>query len=102
MLVDTGATWSILVPDAASVLGVSRSEGMETTVQTADGPCRGVVAKVDLEIPAQDGEALRVQCSVFLTADWRRGPVIGYRGFLDHIRFAVEPVERSFYFGAIP
>jgi hypothetical protein len=52
-----------------------------------------------LTILADDGESLEVQATVFVSRDWPAGTFLGYSGFLERIRFAVDPQQNDFHFG---
>lgn len=36
---------------------------------------------------------------MWVSPEWRRGNFLGYEGFLNRIRFAIDPSDNSFYFG---
>ena|SRR5215471_2332109 len=48
---------------------------------------------------AEQGESLNIEASVFVAADWYLGNFLGYTGFLERLRFAVDPGTNTFYFG---
>ncbi len=65
------------------------------------GMIQGALYREMLRIPADEGEPLDVEASVFLSPDWRGPNFIGYQGLLQRIRFAVDPGENLFYFGQL-
>ena len=65
------------------------------------GTIQGAVYRDVLRLPADEGEPLDVEASIFLSPDWRGPNFIGYQGLLQRIRFAVDPEVNLFYFGRI-
>jgi hypothetical protein len=53
-----------------------------------------------IEFLADEGVAISIATSVW-TAETFQGPnLLGYGGLLEKMRFALEPAENCFYFGA--
>ena len=98
---DTGAAWSILDVEVAEAMSLLGGDGEPARMRTKDGPFEGRLERVSLEIVADEGDALRFETTVWVCPDWRGGTFLGYAGLLDHIRFAVDPSENSFHFGAM-
>jgi len=98
---DTGAAWSILDAEVAGAMSLLGGDGEPTRLRTKDGPFEGKLERVSLEIVADEGDALRIDTTVWVCPDWRGGTFLGYTGLLDRIRFAVDPSENSFHFGAM-
>ena len=48
---------------------------------------------------ADEGESCEVDATLFVSRDWVYGNFVGYSGFLERIRFAVDPGANDFYFG---
>jgi hypothetical protein len=58
--------------------------------------------RVHVTLVATDGVSLDVEATVFVSADWAGPNFIGWLGFLERLRFAVDPSERRyFYFGPV-
>lgn len=49
---------------------------------------------------ATEGEDLTVQATWFVCPEWRGPVVLGWKGSLERFRFALDPHEEFFYFGA--
>ncbi len=98
-LLDTGATWSILDWEVAELAGLHPESGQRIRYSGRWGTIEGSVVPCLFRLPADEGESLEVEGSVFVSTDWRAGNFIGYRGFLERIRFALDPGENRFYFG---
>lgn len=60
--------------------------------------------RVNVTLVADEGKDLLVPSSVLLSPDWGGPPVLGYRGFLERIRFGLDPGDYAcqdqwFFFG---
>jgi len=101
-VVDTAAPWCIFEPVVAeSLVRNSLPILRQTFLSTRLGMIQGSLYREVLRIPADEGEPLDVEASVFLSPDWRGPNFIGYQGLLQRIRFAVDPEVNLFYFGRI-
>ena len=99
-VVDTAAPWCILEPEVGSHLKRVVSPSQEQAVlSTRLGTLKGSLYRVPLTLPADEGESLDLEATVFLSPDWRGPNFIGYQGLLQRIRFAVDPETNLFYFG---
>lgn len=99
--VDTGAAWSILERDIADGLGLFDESGPPVSLSTRRGTVNGRLVRVPMTILADEGDSLRVEATLFVSQDWEQGNFIGYCGFLERIRFAVDPQTNDFYFGPL-
>ncbi|NIM13411.1 MAG: hypothetical protein GTO45_14950 [Candidatus Aminicenantes bacterium] len=65
----------------------------------------GSLHRINISLLAdqKSGYDLTVESSVFISEEWDGPIVLGYRGFLERIRFALDPGvisgEQMFYFG---
>ena len=101
-VVDTAAPWCIFEPVVAeSLVRNSLPILRQTVLSTRIGMIQGALYREVLRIPADEGEPLDVEASVFLSPDWRGPNFIGYQGLLQRIRFTVDPEVNLFYFGRI-
>jgi len=99
-VVDTAAPWCIFEPSVAeSLVRNSLPILRQTVLSTRMGLIEGAVYRDVLRIPADEGEPLDVDATIFLSPEWRGPNFIGYQGLLQRIRFAVDPEENLFYFG---
>jgi hypothetical protein len=99
-IVDTAAPWCIFKPDIAKMLqSRCEAESGTVTLSTRLGPVDGVLYRVPLTLPADEGSPLKVEATAFLSPEWQGGNFIGYMGLLQRIRFAVDPHSNLFYFG---
>ena len=96
---DTGSPWSVLDPEIAQAAGLLTATGepkkLSARGQTFDGHL------VRIPVLADEGDSLEVTATVFVSRDWPAGKnFIGYSGFLESIRVAMDPQANDFYFGA--
>jgi hypothetical protein len=101
-MVDTGAPWCIFDP----IIGAKIFERLELLrerafLQTRFGTFQGVLCRGSVTLVAHEGETLNVDAAIFLSPDWPGGNFLGYEGFLDRIRFAVDPHRNRFYFSSL-
>lgn len=94
-LLDTGAEWSLIGGELAEVLAEEcpreHDDEKPLLMSTRVGSVRGVFHRVPVTLIADTGASLEVSASVLLAKDWRLWPVLGYRGFLERIRIALDP-----------
>jgi hypothetical protein len=102
-VLDTGADWSVLNTEVAEDLGLFGIEGESISLSTRFGTIAGQLVPAAVTIIADGGDSLRVEATVFVSADWppNAGTFLGYSGLLERIRFAVDPQKNDFFFGPI-
>ncbi len=99
-LVDTAADWCVFPPELARELGyIPDPEGF-TRLSTRFGSFDGSLERTPVQFPAEEGEPLVVEATWFVSNDWPGPPVLGWKGCLGRFRFAFNPREERFYFGA--
>lgn len=107
--VDTGGVYVICNPEMAQTIDLSdKSAIRQTEVLTALGLVTGDLYRMDIRLTATTGEDLSVSGIVFVPTEKFEGLskfpplVLGYRGFLEHLRFGVDTGYQGggvFYFG---
>jgi hypothetical protein len=91
-LLDTGAEWSIFGGELAEDLEqAAEDEGRDVVMHTRLGRVGSRLYRLGVVLLADDGEDLHTSASVLLSRGWEGPPVLGYRGFLERIRFAIDP-----------
>ncbi|MCL1464192.1 aspartyl protease family protein [Argonema galeatum] len=105
-VVDTGAPYVILAPKVASDAGVAPASALERKTMLIRGMrLEGFVVRLNIKLKAQYGEDLDVDSTVFVPEVeeyWGNFPsFIGLTGFLERIRFAIDPSTDTFYFGQL-
>jgi len=116
-IVDTGAGICIFRPEVVAPLHLEQHPEMilDDMITTVRGVMYvGHVYPLSLIVRADFGDDITISCPVFIPqqivingqpASIARSPLtinlLGWRGFLDVLRFAVDPADSTFYFGAI-
>jgi hypothetical protein len=101
-VVDTAAPWCIFRPVVASswMRNLDPIPG-RVVLSTRLGQFHGSLFRGLITILASSGDSLDVEATAFLSPEWRGPNFLGYQGFLQRIRFAVDPENNLFYFGRI-
>ena len=107
-LLDTGAEWSVISGDTATILGDRLGPPSETIqMSTRFGTLLGALHRVNITLLAEEncGYDLTVEGSVFVPEDWAGPTVLGYRGFMERVRIALDPGaildQQIFFFGSV-
>src|SRR5574341_1437808 len=90
-LVDTGTPYCIFNTEIMETMGLPFDEGEKILLRTAYGPFEGTVQRVTIRLVAEQGESLDIDASVFAAEYWHLGNFLGYTGFLERFRFALDP-----------
>lgn len=106
-IVDTGSTWCIVDPEIIALLG----KAVEETYDPGELIIRGVryqgrLVRLSMRLQAEQGSDLEIEATVFapnLQQDQAEAlpNFIGLEGFLQRVRFAIDPSENTFYFGQV-
>ena len=100
-MLDTGASWSVLSAELADELGLFDRDGEPMTISSRMGTVQGKLVRAKTTLVADDGDSLEVDSTVFVSRQWSAGNFIGYTGFLERIRFAIDPQDNAFIFGGL-
>lgn len=107
-ILDTGAPWCILGPEDADDLDFDyRVDYVQRTRMVIRGMSyNGWLCRIPVTITANEGEGITVDATTFIPGissgiTWSNPNFVGLKGFLDRIRFAIDPGVNRFYFGAI-
>jgi hypothetical protein len=108
-VMDTGAPWCILAPNLASRARIDyySEEVIDYVLVIRGSTMRGLVhTNVPIHIDALKGQGVTVPSTVFIPElapgqVWDLPNFLGLSGFLERIRFAVDPGNNLFYFGAL-
>jgi hypothetical protein len=101
-MVDTAAPWCIFDAEIGEVIRKSfELVSGRVILSTRLGTFGGALYSGRVAFELLEGEALDLEVTVFLSPDWQGGNFLGYEGFLQRIRFAVDPESNLFYFGRI-
>lgn len=105
-ILDTGAPYVICAPDVASDAGVDRAAALKSEIMLIRGMrLEGALFRLNVRLVARVGDNLDVDATVFVPYSeylWGNFPsFIGLAGFLERIRFAIDPNTDTFYFGQL-
>lgn len=96
---DTGSAYSILDREVAEAEG-ALGGGDPAAMHTRYGLIEGHLVRIPVLLLADEGVALNVEGGLFFVSeDWSFGNFLGYTGFLENIRIALDPPSNHFYFG---
>lgn len=98
---DAAIPWAVLDQELNKRLGIEQKSD-EIHLQTAAGRMAGSLVSHSMTFLADTGDPPEVEATMFGCDDWQRGDFSGYRGFLQRMRFAVDPGNRMFHFGPCP
>jgi hypothetical protein len=105
-LLDTGAEWSVIGGETAKILEDELDlPTVSFKMSTRLGSISGSLYRINITLIAEKNRDydLTVEGSVFVSKEWEGPIILGYRGFLERIRFALDPGvvpgEQMFYFG---
>jgi hypothetical protein len=101
-LLDTASQWCLLPPRIALDLGCDlEPDPSIPPLHTRFGLIYGHLERLSLRFLAEAGEDLVIEATWFLSQDWPGPMVIGWKGGLERIRFALDPSEDAFYFAPL-
>jgi hypothetical protein len=105
-MLDTGAPFVVLSPVLIPHLSLTSAIG-PLTLSIRTSLVAGTLHRIALTFAAEHGDNLTVDAIVFVpdadpNQDWSRFPsFIGLNGCLERIRFAIDPLTDTFYFGSL-
>ena len=67
-------------------------------MSTRLGLLTGRLERLTVTFTASEGNNLAIEATCFITEDWHGPPVIGWKGCLERLRFAIDPGTDTFYF----
>lgn len=105
-VVDTGAPFVICAPRIALLAGFDRAYALARMRRLIRGmQLEGSLTRLSIKLLAREGDDLTVDATVFVPdveEYWGSFPsFIGLTGFLERLRFAVDPSTDTFYFGPL-
>ncbi len=101
-LLDTASEWCVLPPALAKRLGCDlEPDPAVPRLLTRFGPIAGRLERITVTFPATEGNDVEVDATCFVSADWPGPLVIGWKGCLERLRFALDPSIEAFYFAEL-
>ncbi|MEI6330530.1 MAG: hypothetical protein WCP16_14930 [Pseudanabaena sp. ELA645] len=105
-VLDTGAPYVILDPNLAPLAGFTPELVLSEESMLIRGvKLSGKIARLGFSLRADEGDDMDIEATGFVpdSADlWNNFPsFLGQAGFLERIRFAIDPTQDKFYFGTL-
>ena len=85
--------------ELAQALGVLELHGEPARIHTRYGYVEGRLERIPLILVADEGSSLDLETTFLVSRDWPGKTFLGYTGFLDRLRIALDPPVNDFYFG---
>lgn len=103
-ILDTGAPWCVLDPELLAELRPTLDLQETSPLFLRGVRYTGQLVRVPLRIPAERGNDLEVDATAFVPTlaegdTWQSPNFIGLSGFLERIRFAIDPTASTLFFG---
>lgn len=99
-LLDTASQWCILPAAIASSMPDDLTpDGAPDRLRTRLGTFSGRLVRIPVGFSAEEGDIAEVDATWFASLDWPGPAVVGWKGCLERLRFALDPIEERFYFG---
>lgn len=106
-VIDTGGYYVICDPELATFLSPLLIDPLgDTKLEIRGVKFHGKLYRLAVILPAKEGSSLEVDSTVFIPElrpeqKWNLPSFLGFHGFLERIRFAVDPDRSLFYFGGL-
>lgn len=100
-IVDTAAPWCLIQWSLLELLQMPPPNGRDR-LETRFGLLTGELRRWSVLLFAEEGRPMKIDASLFVSEDWREERMpnfLGYEGFLQRLRFAIDPAHNSFHFG---
>lgn len=95
-MIDTGAQRTLLGSRLLASLGDEIGEPLEDIIMsTRLGRFRGTLHQLSVRLMAGLGSDLTVNAACVALPDWEGPTILGFKGFLERFRFAIDPGERD-------
>lgn len=105
-VIDTGAPYVVCPPKVARQAGIDVSSALDSMTMLIRGMrLQGFRVRLNVTLKAEEGEDLDVDATAFVPEVeeyWGDFPAfLGLTGFLERIRFGIDPNTDTFYFGKL-
>lgn len=97
-LLDTASEWCIIAGELADRLGIAWDPSDGVRLHSRFGLISGALVRANVAFLAEQGLETRVEATWFVSADWPGPAVLGWKGVLERIRFAIDPSDETFHF----
>jgi hypothetical protein len=99
-LLDAAAEWCELPSYTVATLELDPTAGERVRMETRSGLFAGGLQRLPLTFVATEGQELAIDATWLVSADWPGPLVLGWKGCLERMRFALDRAEERFYFGS--
>lgn len=104
-VLDTGAPYAILSPAIAKAAGFTSDQALDRIAMLVRGVrLDGYLTRLNITLQATQGNDLTVDATAFIPdsqTTWGEFPsFLGLTGFMERVRFAIDPNTNTFYFGS--
>ncbi len=106
-IVDTGGAYLVCDPQIADLLGLDPADALGTDRLSIRGvSVPGSIHRIFLTLLAHEGQSMKIEVTAFVphpepSLKWDLPSFMGLSGCLERLRFAVDPITDTFYFGAL-
>jgi hypothetical protein len=103
-ILDTGAPYLLCSPSLAASLQIDPNLALSTaSIRVRGYLIQGGIHRLELKIPAENGMDLVIDATAFVPFPGQLVETLpsflGWQGCLERMRFALDPVTETFYFG---
>lgn len=105
--IDTGAAYLICNPEIATLLEFASDNSLGAIKMNIRGTSiPGSLHRVYLTFLASEGDGITIEVTAFIPDpepnwEWELPSILGLTGCLEFLRFAIDPVTNTFYFGTL-
>jgi len=91
-MLDTGAHWTLIGSEHIELLGNELGEGLGAVMMsTRLGRFHGTLHRLPIRLLADLGTDITVDATCLALKKWTGPSVLGFSGFLERLRFALDP-----------
>jgi len=99
-LLDTASEWCVLPAAIVQTMGYD-GEPYAIHLHSRLGTFAGRLERASVRLPALAGDTVEVEATWFVSNEWPGPMVIGWKGCLERLRFALDPSEDALYFASL-
>ncbi len=102
LLLDTGSEWCVLPEHIAGEAGYPGEINPRIPpLHSRFGLIYGRIERIPFRFVADVGAELVLEATCFVSEEWPGPPVLGWKGCLERMRFALDPADETFYFAPL-
>jgi hypothetical protein len=101
LMLNCACEFCVISLEKAERAGWTTCPGLERQrISTRLGEFTGVVDRIDVWFDGDSGDGIVVDATWIIIADWPGPTVLGWRGCLERMLFAFDPMDNWFYFAS--